>query len=289
MILVVGATGLLGNRVVRKLLARGAPVRAMVRREADRQALETAGAETIFGDLKDRRSLDAACRGVATVITTANASQRGGADTIESVDLHGNAALIDAAAAAGVEHFIFVSTVGAETTSPIPIFAAKAEAEKKLRESGMKWTIVAPAAFMDVWFPLIIGSALQSGRPVPLVAGGIAPHSFIAAEDVAEYIVAAAGNPAAAGKQLFIGGPVPLSWTEAVNTASAIVGRPLPIENVVPGQPIPTLPAPLNQFIGFLMARLEQSDQPFDSSETARSFGVRQTPAETILRQMLSH
>ena len=80
--LVVGSTGMLGGMVARRLIESGKPVRVMVRRPST-----LTGAEIVTGDLKDPASLDAACQGATTVITTANSAQRGGADTVASVDL----------------------------------------------------------------------------------------------------------------------------------------------------------------------------------------------------------
>src|SRR5687767_2477203 len=73
MILVAGATGVLGSRVVQQLRAAGKPVRALVRSTSDAEkvaALQQAGAEIATGDLKDRHSLAAAIRGVEAVIST---------------------------------------------------------------------------------------------------------------------------------------------------------------------------------------------------------------------------
>ncbi len=115
MILVVGATGSLGGRITRGLLAQGKAVRILARnnpisaemakqgRANTAQSLIEAGAQAVYGDLKDRASLDAAVRGADTVITTATATQRGGDDTVPAVDLHGTLSLIEAAKAAGVE------------------------------------------------------------------------------------------------------------------------------------------------------------------------------------------
>jgi hypothetical protein len=120
--LVVGSNGLLGGLIARKLLAKGAPVRVMVR-----QASSIAGAHAVTGDLKDRASLDAACRGVTTVITTANSARRGGADNVESVDLAGNRALIDAADQAGVRQFIFVSVADSRSVQSRPAVRRQGE------------------------------------------------------------------------------------------------------------------------------------------------------------------
>ncbi len=84
-ILVVGATGQLGGLIVRTLLARGMPVRALTR-IGPGDATVPPGAETVVGDLKDPESLARACLGVSAVATTANSVGRAGEDTVESVD-----------------------------------------------------------------------------------------------------------------------------------------------------------------------------------------------------------
>src|SRR3712207_4114174 len=121
MILVVGATGVVGGMVTRRLLDEDKEVRVLVRRDSPssqlvQQGLATsaeelaeAGAHPVHGDLRDRASLDTALEGIETVITTANSAGRGGADNPQSVDLEGNRNLIEAAREAGVERFVFVS------------------------------------------------------------------------------------------------------------------------------------------------------------------------------------
>lgn len=80
MILVAGATGKLGGIITLRLLAEGRPLRILVRENSNYQALVEDGAQPVFGDLKDRGSLDKACQGINTVITTASSALRGGAD-----------------------------------------------------------------------------------------------------------------------------------------------------------------------------------------------------------------
>src|SRR4051794_31045806 len=129
MILVVGATGMLGSTVTRQLLAQGKDVRILVRPQSQYQPLVEAGAQAVFGDLKDRASLDAACQGVDTIVTTANSASRGGEDNIQTVDQEGNHNLVDAAKEAGVKHFIFVSALGADPNNQVPFLQAKGETE----------------------------------------------------------------------------------------------------------------------------------------------------------------
>src|SRR5215218_7057341 len=125
--LVVGATGYLGGKVCRELAAQGKPVAGMVRGGEDEKvaSLRQAGVETVEGDLKDPTSLQRACEGRTAVISTASASlSRQAGDNIQSVDLDGQKSLIDAAKAAGVGKFIYISFSGNMTTDG-PVTAAK--------------------------------------------------------------------------------------------------------------------------------------------------------------------
>src|SRR6266581_8730987 len=145
MILIVGATGNLGGAVTRMLLAQDQPVRILARLQSNYQPLVEAGAQVVLGDLKQRGSFDAACEGADIVITTASAGERGGEDTVQTVDWEGNRNLIDAAKTAGVKQFIYVSVAFADPKSPVHIWQAKGKTEDYLRESGLPYTIIAPS------------------------------------------------------------------------------------------------------------------------------------------------
>ena len=143
MILVVGATGVVGGMIARGLLEQGKEVRVLVRRDTpssqlvqhglatSAESLIESGAQPVHGDLRDRASL-AALEGVGTVVTTANSAMRGGADNPQSVDLEGNRNLIEAARDAGVGHFVFVSLLGAAPDHPAPFMQAKGQSEAAL-------------------------------------------------------------------------------------------------------------------------------------------------------------
>jgi uncharacterized protein YbjT (DUF2867 family) len=70
-----------------------------------------AGAEAVYGDLKDPASLRHAMDGVRRVVSTANSAVRPPPDSVQTVEFAGNRALIDAAAEAGIEHLVFTSTL----------------------------------------------------------------------------------------------------------------------------------------------------------------------------------
>ena len=283
MILVVGATGAVGGTVARRLLDQGKPVRILVRSGSDYGELTDRGAEPVEGDLKERASLDRACAGVKTVVTTANSAARGGEDTPRTVDLEGNQHLIGAARSAGVEHFVFVSALGAGEEHQSEFLRAKGATERALRESGLSFTILAPNLFTEVWAPMVVGSRAQAGEPVTLVGEGRRRHSFVSLADVAAFAVAAVDNPQARNQYVAIGGPEALSWRDVVGVYERVLGREIPIQSVAQGEPVPGLPA----FAAPLLAMQETYDSPVPMEETARAYGVRLAPVEEVVRRMV--
>lgn len=284
MILVVGATGSLGGIVAQTLLERGQPIRILARAQSNYQPLADAGAQVVLGDLKQRDSLDAACQGVETLITTANAVGREGEDTIQTVDLEGNRHLIDAARAAGVRQFIFVSMLPADPKSPVPLNQAKGSTEDYLRESGIPYTIVAPNGYMEMMFGLVVAMPAMMGRPVTIVGTGRRKHSFISVGDVAGFICAAIGNPAAINQRLVLGGPQALSFRDAVAIYERVLGHQLQVSSVAPGEPVPGLPPMFAQ----VLAAVDTYDSPIDMTETARTFDIRLTPLEEVARRAVT-
>lgn len=286
MILVVGATGLVGGMVARQLLDLRQAVRVLVRPGSNHEQLVAAGAEPVEGDLKDPSSLPRACAGADTIITTASSGSRGGADTPQTVDIDGNRHLIDAAVGASAGQFIFVSTIAASQDSPVELLRAKAMSEDYLRRSGLPYTILAADAFLDTMVPLVVGGPARAGGPVTLVGEGKGRHSFIAASDVAAFAVACVGHPAAVNRHVIIGGPEPVSLRDVVAAYERVSGHSIPVQSVAPGQLIPGLPSipGLAETVSGMVAALETFDSPIDVAETARTFGVRPTPLEEYVR-----
>jgi NADH dehydrogenase len=282
-ILVVGATGRLGGRIARSLLAAGRTVRVFARPDRDVEALSAAGADVARGDLRDPASVEAACAGVTTVVTTANSARRGGDDTVESVDLQGTANLIDAARTAEVRHFVYTSVLGATEASPVPFLAAKALIESRLRASGFAWTILAPNAFFEAWPAAVVGIPALAAHPVTLVGEGRRRHTFVSEEDVAAFALAAVDHPSALNRYLPIGGPEALTWRDVVAVYERVLGRPIEVQFVSPGQPVPGLPP----VVAPLLAAQDTYESVFDAEPVAREFGVRLTRLEEFARRQV--
>lgn len=295
MILVVGATGRLGSLVTQRLLQNGWPVRILVREPSPAAALAdqglatdpvtliAAGAQPVYGNLTAPASLVRACQGVHTVITTANSASRPD-ETVEQVDRWGNRHLIDAAVAAGVQHFIFVSAQFADPNSPSDFLRAKAETEVYLRESGLKYTILAPNAFMDIWITMLVLLPVLQKRPVVLPGSGARQHAFITMEDVVAFTLAALEHPAASYQRLVLGGPKTLSFLDVVRTVEQVLNRAIPVAHVMPGEPIPGLP----EAVWPIAASFDFFDSPVEMAATSRTFGVILTPLEAFVRRQVA-
>jgi len=296
MILVVGATGILGGLITQRLLGQGQEVRILVRHNSPAEemapqgmatsprSLIEAGAKPVYGDLKERGSLDPACDGIETLITTANSAMRGGEDTVDTVDRQGNANLIAAAKAAGVKQFIFLSFLGAHPQNPVPLFQAKAETEALLAANGMPYTLLAPNFFIESWAGMVVGIPLRAHQSVTLVGQGQRLHSLISIADVAAFATATIGHPAAMNQRLALGGPEPVSWRGIVDAFGQALGQELPVQFVAPGEPIPGLP----EMVPPVLAAMESYDSPIPMQEVARTFGVEQTALASVVRRMLS-
>ncbi|MEZ4514001.1 MAG: SDR family oxidoreductase [Chloroflexota bacterium] len=297
MILVVGASGMLGGMIAHQLLAQGKQVRVLLRHNSpamamaaqgmatNPQSLLDAGAEAVYGDLKDRASLDAACAGVETVITTANAALRGGEDTFETVDRQGTQHLIDAARAQGVQQFIYMSANGSDPQHPHPLFSAKGACEAYLQESGLTYTILKPGVFMEVWIGTVIGMPLQAQQPITLIGEGKTKHAFVSMGDVAAYAVTAVHNPDAFNQTIYIGGPASYSWIEVVKAVETAVGLPLPVNFVAPGAPVPLLPPDMIP----MMVGLEMADAYIGMEQTAALYKITPTPLAAFAQRFFGN
>jgi NADH dehydrogenase len=233
MILVIGATGLLGMEVCRALRQRGKEVRALVRSTASGKATQLAseGVKLAVGDLKDPESLAHASRGVSAVISTASSTlSRQAGDSIETVDRLGQRNAVDAARSVGVSRFVFVS-IPVELKFPSPLTTAKREVEQHLVQSGLPYTILRANSFMEVWLSPMLGFDYPNHR-ARIYGAGSNPVSFVSYKDVAQFAVQSVGAAAAANRALDVCGPEPVSQLDAVRIFERATGREFALEYV---------------------------------------------------------
>ncbi len=287
MILVVGATGLLGGEICRLLRERGNPVRALVREGSPREAgLRALGAEVVHGDLKVRSSLDRACAGVQRVATTANSilSRRRG-DTLRRVDLDGQIALVAAARTAGVDRFVYTSL--SPGSSRALFVRYKREVERAVRGSGMKWTILQPAAFMEIAFSKIAGWDIAAGKAT-IVGSGDVRVSYVSVVDVARFTVRALEADEFSNRDLPLGGPEAVSPLEAVRAFEGVAGRRFAVRRVPAGvlSVIGRLLTPFDPIRASLMVMVAETAVRGDTIDMTPLFGSDAAPHRlTSLRE----
>ena len=233
MIFVVGSTGLLGSEICRRLRTRGKRVRALARRTADRgrlKTLEASGCQMAWGDLKDAASLAKACMGVEAVISTASSTlSRQEGDSIESVDRLGQIALVQAAKAAGVQHFTFFGLMKEYGDSPL--INAKLAFEEAVVNSGMSWTNFVGNFFMEVWFSPPLGFDYVNHKAV-IYGDGRNPSSWVSYRDIAEMAVRAHETDKACNRRFMAGGPEALSPLDVVKIFEQASGRTFHVEHI---------------------------------------------------------
>jgi uncharacterized protein YbjT (DUF2867 family) len=178
--------------VVRRALDEGHQVRCFVRSPRKAAFLKEWGAEIVQGDLCDPETLKPALEGITAVIDAAT-SRPTDSLTIKQVDWDGKVSLIQAAAAAGVERFVFFSILDAQNFPHVPLMEIKRCTELFLAESGLKYTILKPCGFLQgligqYAIPILDGQAVW-------ITGDSSPIAYMDTQDVAKFAIRALEVP----------------------------------------------------------------------------------------------
>jgi len=230
-LLLTGATGLIGSALLPRLVASGRPVRCLVR-DPRLLGAERVRVQIALGDLSDPASFRNALRGVDTVVHLAAAIRDQPGGSIEELTGIATWRMVEAARRAGVGHFVFLSAQSASAHSRSRFMRAKALAERAVAESGVAHTTFAPSIVYapgDAFLTLIDRMSLL---PVMLISGsGKAVFEPIWAGDVADCVTAALGRePSGAHYQL--SGPERLTYDDIVQVVLCSNGRSRPFVHV---------------------------------------------------------
>ncbi len=230
MLLLTGATGLVGSTLLGRLLAEGTEVRCLVR-DPRRLGAQRVRVQIALGDLTDPPSFRNALRGVQTVVHLAASIRDQPHGSIEELNGIATWRMVEAAERQGLERFVYFSALGASAYHRTRCLRAKALAEQTVREAGIGSIVFAPSIVYapgDPWLTLLERLALL---PVMPVSGrGRALFQPISAEDVADCVIAALRSPAeSAHVRHELAGPETLSHNDIVRTVlrSLDCDRPL--------------------------------------------------------------
>ncbi|MEU3092308.1 NmrA/HSCARG family protein [Streptomyces massasporeus] len=227
-IAVTGATGAQGGATARALLAAGHRVRALTRRPGSPAAdtLRGLGAVVRRADFDDRASLDDALAGADSLFAVTTPFE-----TDTAVEARQGTTIIDAAAAARLGHVVLTSAAHADRGTGVPHYESKYLVEQHLRASGLPWTVIAPAAFMDNYAGGWTLDSLRVGTfawPMPTDR----PLTLIPADDIGAFAALALQR-----RDEFTGRRIDIASDERTpgqiaETLAAATGRPVTHQEV---------------------------------------------------------
>jgi NADH dehydrogenase len=232
MILVTGATGVVGTALLPLLLARGHQVRALVR-EPRRLGPQRVNVQIALVDLADPHGLRHAVRGCDTLIHLAAAIRDQPPRRVEEINGLGTLRLLRAAERAGAKRFLFFSALGATEFQRTRFFRSKALAEEAVLDADLDGTVFAPSIVYDrddPWVTLLRRLALLPMLPVS--GDGDALYQPIWAHDVARAVLGWVEGQDGSRRRYELAGPQVLSYDDMARTVAASAGRPRPLLHV---------------------------------------------------------
>jgi uncharacterized protein YbjT (DUF2867 family) len=237
-LLLTGATGLVGSTLLDRLLAEGTEVRCLVR-DPRRLGARRVRVQIALGDLTDPPSFRNALRGVHTVVHLAASIRDQPRGSIEELNGIATWRMVEAAERQGVERFVFFSALGVSTHHRARLLRAKALAEQAVRESDVRSIVFAPSIVYapgDAWLTLL---ERMAWLPIMPVSGrGRAVFQPIWADDVAACVLAAlrahdAQRPRSDRHERYeLAGPETLSHADIVRTLLRSLHRSRPLLHV---------------------------------------------------------
>ncbi len=223
MILVTGATGLNGSELVRRLSARGMPVRALVRNPAKAEALAALpGVEIAVGDMAHPESLTEPLQGVERVVLISSSAQ-----DMQEVQTN----FIDAARQAGVQQVVKLSGIMPDRDSPFRFARMHGEIEQHLAASGMAYTNLRAGEFFPVYFRQVPSIVSRGTLALPMEEARIAAIDI---GDVAEVAIAVLIGSGHDRKSYPLTGPEALTMAEVAQKLSAATGKAIQYVNLAP-------------------------------------------------------
>jgi uncharacterized protein YbjT (DUF2867 family)/alpha-beta hydrolase superfamily lysophospholipase len=225
-ILVAGASGYLGGFVAQEFKRRGHFVRGLARSTLKLERLRDSLDEMVQGEVTQPESLAGTCEGIDVVFSSIGITKQAGKLTFKDVDYQGNLNLLQAAIAAGVKRFVYVSVFDGPSLLHLEIVKAHEDFVAELRSSGLSYAVLRPTGYfsdMGEFFDMA-----NTGR-VFLFGAGANKINPIHGADLA---VACCDQLEGQDVELDVGGPDTLSYREIATLALEALGKPVKITSL---------------------------------------------------------
>jgi uncharacterized protein YbjT (DUF2867 family) len=293
MIFIAGATGFVGSNLVDSLLSRGMKLKCLVRSDKAAQRLSARGVEVVRGDITQAETLNGILTGDDFVIHLIGIMEEKGKATFRSIHVEGTANLVSEARRAGVKHFFYQSTLGADRNSWSGYMKTKAEAEEIVKQSGINCTIFRPSLIIGPWdgFTKKLMEMIKLSPVIPIPGEGKSKFQPIYIGDWIKCLTRVIDDPEGFRATYEIGGPEHLSYTEMVEKLAAAMDRKRPVFKVPMGlMKISAL------FLGTVLSsppvtvdqlRLLETDNTCDTGAVEQNFGFRPTRYEDALKEFI--
>ncbi len=249
-VLVIGATGFVGRRVVAELVAGGHRVRCMVRDPSRAADLAADGVEVVRGDMLDAVAVSAAARGVRAVIVCVHTlspqpGRRRGQDFVD-VEAAGAGTIVAACQANGVSRLLYVTSIGVAHGARSSWLRGRAAVEDQLFTSGLDVTVLRPGMIVGhggAGFGMVARGAQR--RAAMLLASPHQRFRTVAVDDLAHHLVALVDEPRSFGQHFDVGSDDVLTIDEMLDLTAEHLGRRHPVKIHLPrGCARPPRPAP---------------------------------------------
>ncbi|MBL8201048.1 MAG: SDR family oxidoreductase [Chromatiales bacterium] len=233
MLLLTGVTGKTGGASAQALLKKGIKFRAIVRNAEKAAALKAAGVELVIGDVTDRAVLEKALTGVDKALMVCPNGEK-------QLDIEKQ--FVDVAKAKGVKHVVKMSSMEAVADAKAPIPRIHYASEQYLKQSGLAWTMIKPNFFMQ--------NLLGSGGTIKEQGKFFLPLSqgttvMIDTRDIGACVAAVMTSPGHEGQAYELTGPEELSFADAAERFTKVLGRKIEYVHV----PMPAYRQTLARFL----------------------------------------
>ena len=238
-LLVIGASGFLGRRVVRALLTDGHTVHGLARDPSRVQDLADAGCEVVQGDILNAASVERALKSVRAVYVcihtlSPQAANASGHDFM-GVELTGLQNIVKGCKAQGVRRLIYVTSIGVAPDAPSAWLRGRWQAEQFLLGSGLDVSVMRPGMIVGrggTGFEAVLSGAR---RPVAIGMGsGRQRMRTVAVDDLAAALVGVLDDPRSFGHAYDVGSDDVLTMDQMIDGAAEALGRPRPVKLHVP-------------------------------------------------------
>lgn len=231
---ITGATGFVGQCLVKRFADAGHEVVALGRREPRADSASGQGVRFVQADVVNRSSLSAAFDGCDLVVHLVGIIREGRGATFDLVHVQGTANVLDEAAAAGAGRLIHMSACGTHPQAASRYHQSKWAAEEAVRSSRLSWTVFRPSLIFGRGdgFTTMLIDLVRRAPVIPIIGPGTNLFQPIAVEDVAEAFLAAAEDPSHAGKTLELGGPDRLSFETIIRLIASEMGSTKPMAHL---------------------------------------------------------